>query len=70
MSRGDRRPAQSVRHFLLLERHHKLRAAHRLLQQKAFNPQEHADHKLALGRHLATLVAHRLDAKRTTGGTT
>ena len=63
MGRGAPRVAQTERHFHLLARHHELVAEHRVLREKPFDQQEHTAHKRALGDHLTTLIAHRLNAK-------
>jgi hypothetical protein len=64
MSEPGRQIERSDAHCRLVERHQQLLDRHGVLQRKAFDRQEHADHKRALSRHLAELAEYRLDARR------
>jgi hypothetical protein len=55
---------RSDAHCRLLERHQQLLDRHGVLRRKAFDRQEHSEHKRALSRHLAELVAYRVDLRR------
>jgi hypothetical protein len=64
MNEHVRQVERSDAHRRLVERHQQLLDRHGVLQRKAFDRREHADHKRALSRHLAELAAYRLAARR------